>query len=91
MFNMGKLYMTRGINDTIADSTKFSKEILKCLARYKNHDWGEMCEEDKALNDEAVSSGESRILAAYKTSEGKVYIITEWDRSVTTILFASEY
>ena len=91
MFNTGKLYMTRAINDEIADNSKFSKEILKCLARYKSKDWGEMCNEDKLLNDEAVISGNNRILAAYNTSKGKVYIITEWDRSVTTILFATEY
>lgn len=91
MFNIGKLYMTRAINDEIADSSKFSKEILKCLARYKAKDWGEMCDEDKLLNDEAVISGNNRIFAAYGTSKGKVYIITEWDRSVTIILFATDY
>jgi hypothetical protein len=91
MFNTGKLYMTRAINNEIADSSKFSKEILKCLARYKAKDWGEMCEEDKILNDEALISGNNRIFAAYNTSKGKIYIITEWDQSVTTVLFATEY
>lgn len=91
MFNMGKLYMTCGINNEIANNTQFSKEILKCLARYKNRDWGEMCEEDKEMNNEAVKSGNDRILAAYNTSKGKVYIITEWDRSATTVLFTHEY
>jgi len=54
MFNMGKLYMTFGINNVIADNVQFSEEILKCVSRYKNHDWGEMCEDDKQLNDDVV-------------------------------------
>ena len=44
----------------------------------------------KAENDRALESGD-RILSAYETSHGKIWIITEWDRSVTTILFPSEY
>ena len=50
-----------------------------------------MCEEDKQMNDEAIKSGNDRILAAYETSKGNIYIITEHDRSATTILFADEY
>jgi hypothetical protein len=45
---------------------------------------------DKELNDLAVKTGE-RILEAYETSKGKIWIITEWDRSATTILFPNEY
>lgn len=48
-------------------------------------------EEDKKKNDKAIASGEDRILASYKTSEGQIFIITEWDRSYTTIMFADEY
>lgn len=46
--------------------------------------------EDQALNLEAVEHGE-RIFTAHDTEIGKVWIITEWDRSVTTVLFPSEY
>ena len=42
------------------------------------------------MNDAAVRKGE-RLLSAYKIGGKKVFIITEWDRSVTTILFADEY
>lgn len=92
----GKLLVTRTVNDYIAEDIGFSKEITNIFKRYLNHDWGEMCEEDKQLNDKAIelekelSIGE-RVLAAYNTTKGKVYIITEWDRSATTILFADEY
>ena len=42
------------------------------------------------MNDEALEIGE-RIVAKYETCEGDIFIITEWDRSVTTILFTHEY
>ncbi len=88
---LGKLVMTRGINNCIADDGNFAKEVLKALSRYKNHDWGKLCEEDKQMNDEAIKNGNDRVLAAYETSQGKIYIITEYDRSYTTILFSHEY
>lgn len=88
---LGKLVMTRGINDCIADDKTFTKEVLKALLRYKNHDWGDLPEEDKRMNDEAIKNSNDRVLAAYETSQGKIYIITEYDRSYTTILFSHEY
>lgn len=87
----GKWVMTRGINDTVADDTSFAKEITLAIAKYRQGDWGDLCGEDKKLNNNAVARNDDRILAAYKTEKGKVYIITEWDRSATTILFANEY
>jgi len=54
-------------------------------------DWGDLSAEDKQLNDEAVQDG-SRILSAYTTAKGaKVWVITEPDRSATTILLPDEY
>lgn len=93
MANMktGKWVMTAGINNDIADSSKFAKEITSFMARYLHQDWGDLCKEDKAMNDAALKNGNDRIVAAYNSSKGKVYIITEWDRSYTTILYASEY
>ena len=89
-FNLGQVVLTRGINDAIAESTPFTKEVLHSVNRYRAGDWGDLCEEDKEANDFAVDH-EDRILAAYETCLGKVWIITEWDRSVTTILFPHEY
>lgn len=61
------------------------------LSRHVAGDWGEVGSEDKRLNDEAVASGE-RILSAYRMKTGeKIWIITEADRSATTILLPSEY
>lgn len=90
-WNIGRMVMTRGINEEMSSDEDFEKEVLKAFSRYLKKDWGEMCEEDKQMNDEAVRSGNNRILASYETSKGKIYIITEHDRSATTILFANEY
>lgn len=90
-WNIGRMVMTRGINEEMSSDEDFEKEVLKAFSRYLKKDWGEMCEEDKQMNDEAVRSGNNRILASYETSKGNIYIITEHDRSATTILFADEY
>ena len=91
-FNLGTTVMTKAISDAINESAVFSLEVNKAFERYQNCDWSDMeFEEDKELNDRAVKNGSERIFATYNTSKGKIYIITEWDRSYTTILFPSDY
>ena len=87
---LGQVVQTRRIAEACEESEVFEKEIGKAFYRYVFCDWGDTCEEDKKLNDEAIEAGE-RIVAKYETSKGNVFIITEWDRSYTTILFADEY
>lgn len=60
------------------------------IHRHASGDWGNIHLDDRALNDRAVRSG-SRILSAYRIGSERIYVITEWDRSATTILLASEY
>ena len=90
MFDTGKVVLTQGISNKMTDSNRFYTQVIKALERYKKEDWGEICEEDKMSNDMAVKYGD-RILASYETINGKIWIITEWDRSYTTILFPEEY
>lgn len=82
--------MTRGISDAMEGNFRFFNEVMTAFNRYSNKDWGDLCEEDRAINEYALTHNE-RILARYDTSKGPIYIITEWDRSVTTILLADEY
>lgn len=89
-FKLGQVVTTRTIRADIDEDVQFRKEVFESFARYTNCDWGDTHEDDKPLNDEALKYGE-RILAAYKTSKGKIWIITEWDRSATTILYPDEY
>lgn len=84
---LGQVVITRGVNAEISKSIEFSKFILESIARFRNCDWGDVPEEDKRMNDAAVKNGDDRIVARYND----IYIIAEWDRSATTILFIHEY
>lgn len=86
----GQIVATRGVADEMEASTLFMLEVQAAFQQYVSGDWGQISEADKKENDRAALEGE-RVLAAYQTSKGKIWIITEWDRSVTTILFPSEY
>lgn len=92
-FSLGQLLATPGALDAIRASGQSESEFLK---RHSKCDWGQLSDEDRQLNDEAVVEG-GRILSAYQTSNGtKLWIITEaaddqGTRSATTILLPEEY
>ena len=66
-------------------------EILASLARHLSGDWGDVDDEDRAANDRALIEG-TRLLSVYYTADQtKFWIITEWDRSVTTVLLPEDY
>lgn len=90
-FNGGQIVITNGIRNTMIMDNEFTKFINKSLERHFNGDWGDLCKEDKDLNDSALHNGDDRMLSRYEFNGEPIYIITEWDRSVTTILFPSEY
>lgn len=89
-FKTGSVYMTSGVTSLIEESQPFADFVARSLKRYVLCDWGEMDPDDIAENDAAVENGD-RVLAAYKQGETKIWIITESDRSCTTILFPEEY
>lgn len=60
------------------------------LVRHARGDWGDLDEHDRAANDRAVVAGD-RILSAYRLADLRIYVITEADRSATTLLFPEEY
>jgi hypothetical protein len=83
---LGRIVATPG-----ALATLQPEDIQEALRRHSLGDWGDVCEEDDILNDEALARG-SRILSAYHTaSKVKFWVITEWNRSLTTVLLPSEY
>lgn len=93
-FALGKLVSTRSVVTLLEGSPDFKSFVLACYERYIQCDWGDIDPEDAKQNDDAVTSGRDRILAAYRHPshpDWKIWMITEWDRSVTTILFPSEY
>lgn len=66
-------------------------DILAALRRHSSGDWGEVDADDKAANDAALQDG-TRLLSAYESADGvKFWIITEADRSSTTVLLPEDY
>jgi hypothetical protein len=87
-FALGSVVATPGAIEAMAESGQ-SPEFF--LQRHASGDWGQVDQEDWQLNDEAVKEG-TRLLSAYMTLKGrKLWVITEWDRSATTILLPEEY
>lgn len=90
-FKLGQLVWTRGVNDKVADDERFAKFVTDSLKRHAKGDWGDMCDEDKQENELSLKEG-FRLFSAYeKKGLPKIWVITEADRSVTTILFPEEY
>jgi len=86
-FALGQIVATPG---AIAVMKENSIDGLELLRRHVTGDWGDLDEADKHENELSVQKG-FRILSAYGTGERKLWIITESDRSVTTILRPDEY
>jgi hypothetical protein len=83
-FDLGQLVMTPG-------AAALGVNFLPYLARHACGDWGELDDFDRRENDKAVHNG-TRILSAYTVPGGeRIWLITEADRSVTTILLPEEY
>jgi hypothetical protein len=95
-FSLGQTVMTCGVNDKFKTPSEW-RELQNFLYRHSNGDWGDLCNLDKKANDNAIAHEGSpelqeRVLSEYRSEDGtRVWVITEWDRSVTTILFPSEY
>jgi hypothetical protein len=64
--------------------------IANLLDRHSSRDWGDVGLEDALANDYAIEHGE-RVLSSYVMFGLNVWIITEWDRSITTVLAPSDY
>ena len=88
---IGKTVMTRGIADRIAENEQFSKQVTHFMGLYLAGNWGEVSDDSKEMNDTNLGSGTGSLMGVYETCEGRIWIMTEHDRSATTILFPSEY
>ena len=97
-FPLGRIVMTGGVQDLLNGACT-QEHLDHCLKRHQSGDWGNLEAEDKATNDRAVHA-DCRILSAYPIypnlpSNGwganTIWIVTEADRSVTTLLLPREY
>ena len=90
-FDLGMLVATLGVNSRMAFDTSFRVFVTTSLQRYEACDWGTLSNEDKAQSEYAVEHDE-RIMWQYECSgQPKIWIITEPNRSTTTVLFPEEY
>ena len=87
---LGRLVATPGVMALLTDAAA-QTALASCIDRHASGDWGNVCAEDAAANDRAVTQG-ARVLSAYTLpGDTKIWIITEADRSVTTVLLPEEY
>jgi hypothetical protein len=88
LFHLGDVVATPSALNALQSCNVTPAQLLQL---HVNGNWGSVCEEDALANDAAVHTGE-RILSSYRIGEyTRVWVITEYDRSVTTILLPSEY
>ena len=98
-FPFGATVTTERIANCMECDPMFATFVFESITRHGSGDWGDMDDEDKRMNDWALESGKSRIFSAYNIpkylsgdlDDDKIWIITEWNRSATTVLFPSEY
>ena len=88
LFDLGQTVATPGALSALG---KAEESPITYLIRHVTGDWGDLPEEDVQENEFSLENG-FRIFSAYHTANGvKFYVITEYDRSVTTILLPQEY
>jgi hypothetical protein len=87
-FPLGRLVATPGALEALDESME---SFWPYVTRHGNGDWGEISQEDRAENELSLKEG-FRLLSAYALKNGqRIWIITEADRSATTILMPEEY
>ena len=87
-FPLGQIMATPGCLRALEEAGEQASDFLQ---RHQRRDWGCVCAEDRRANDDALIEG-ARLLSAYRLRNGvRIWIITEGDRSVTTLLLPNEY
>jgi len=86
VFRLGRIVATPNALQSITQD-----DILTGIQRHQAGDWGNLTEDDREANDRALTQG-GRILSAYLATNGiKFWLITEADRSITTVLLPEDY
>jgi hypothetical protein len=86
-FNMGRPVITA---NCIVHCERNNFNVYKLLVRHALCDWGDVLLYDRMANERALFEG-LRLLSTYKVAQEQIYIITEADRSYTTVMMASDY
>lgn len=97
MLDPGKPMMTSGINKAIQRNPDFLEFLRRSMRRFLNGDWGDVTDVDRRKNNQALLDGKEAILGMYdiprwaSRKPGVVWILREWDGSMTTVMFPYEY
>jgi len=86
-FDMGQIVITAGADITLA---QIERHPVQLLARHVEGKWGNLDEHDLKENEFSLENG-YRLLSAYNIEDARFYVITECDRSVTTVSLPEEY
>jgi hypothetical protein len=84
-FPLGQLAITANASTRLS-----TEEVLTALRRHTSGDWGDLCPEDTLANDNALAE-RGRLFSAYGQGDERFWVITEADRSVTTVLLPEDY
>lgn len=96
IFSLGQLVATASVSSYMDSDLSFRSFIFDCIARHRAGDWGDVSHEDRSLNDFSVVT-DHHLVSVYRCSSehafytDRIFIITEADRSVTTVLWSGEY
>ena len=83
---LGRTVITRSAQSSLSEI-----DIEVALMRHEHGDWGIVDDHDREANERALENGD-RLLSVFRSEAGdKFYVITEWDRSVTTVLLPEDY
>jgi hypothetical protein len=86
LFRIGHIFATPNVLCRISHD-----DVLAAIRRHKSGDWGELSASDRRLNEDSPQAG-SRLLSVYRAENGtKFWVITEADRSATTVLLPEDY
>jgi len=87
-FSIGRLVATPG---AIAALGEAGQSPMQFITRHLQGDWGDCDEHDRQANEDALLNGD-RLFSVYRTAKGmKIWVISEADRSITTVLLPEEY
>ena len=90
-FCLAKFRLGHIVSTPNALSCLTEEDILSAIQRHQAGDWGDVDKHDRTANDQALVQG-MRILSVYHAANGtKFWLITEADRSVTTVLLPEDY
>lgn len=87
LFSLGQVVVTRNCLDY---AQEHAINLTEMIERHASGDDGDLCKSDQQLNDLAIKT-DGRVLSSYTINKMKFYVITEWDRSYTTVMLAEDY